>query len=66
MSYRKDEISQHMKCNVFEINKGEILMWIFFLIPFENLFVASCNNADEESACSVPRERLRSLSTSET
>ena len=24
----------------------------FFLIPFENLFVASCNNADEESACS--------------
>lgn len=38
----------------------------FFLIPFENLFVASCNNADEESACSVPRERLRSLSTLET
>ena len=29
MSYRKDEISQHMKCNIFEIDKGEILMWKF-------------------------------------
>ena len=66
MSYRKDEISQHMKCNVFEIDKGEILTWIFSLYLLKIFFVASCNNADEESACSVPRERLRSLSTSET
>lgn len=24
-------ISQHMKCNIFEIDKGEILMWKFSL-----------------------------------